>query len=257
MTEPVLKIENLKVSVQGKQILNGVNLAINKGEVHAIMGPNGSGKSTLANVLLGHPKYKVESGRVLYKGKNVLEMKPNERARLGLFLSFQHPFEISGLSFLTFLRAAYKARFPDKEVNMLEFQKMVNERTKQMGFNGDTIKREVNVGFSGGEKKRAEILQMLVLQPEFAILDETDSGLDIDSLKLVAQTADAMRSPEFSALVITHYKRILNYIKPDHVHVLVDGKIALSGDSTLADHLEEKGYSWVTEDKPAAQVKTA
>lgn len=245
-----LEIKNLHVSVEGKEILKGVNLTINQGEIHAIMGPNGSGKSTLSNAIMGSPKYDVTEGQVLFNGKNVLEMKPDERAKLGLFMSFQYPFEIAGLPFSTFMLAAYRNHFADKKISALELRKLMQEKLKVLGLDDEFIKRELNVGFSGGEKKRAEILQMLILNPKMAILDETDSGLDIDSLKLVSMAVNTLRSPNFSALVITHYKRILNYVKPDFVHVFVNGKIVMSGDSKLADELELKGYAWVTEDNP-------
>ncbi|MDO8538205.1 MAG: Fe-S cluster assembly ATPase SufC [archaeon] len=245
-----LEIKDLHVAVEGKEILKGVNLIINQGEIHAIMGPNGSGKSTLSNAIMGSPKYDVTKGEILFNGKNVLEMKPNERAKLGLFMSFQYPFEIAGLPFSTFMLAAYRNHFPGTKISALELRKLMQEKLKVLGLDDDFIKRELNVGFSGGEKKRAEILQMLVLNPKMAILDETDSGLDIDSLKLVSMAVNTMRSPNFSALIITHYKRILNYVKPDFVHVFVNGKIVMSGDSKLADELELKGYAWVTEDTP-------
>ncbi|MFA4907266.1 MAG: Fe-S cluster assembly ATPase SufC [archaeon] len=242
----ILEIRELEAGIGGKKILNGVSLTIREGEVHAIMGPNGSGKSTLANVLMGNPKYKVLSGKVRFRGKDLLEMEPEERARNGMFLSFQHPIEITGLQFSTFLRAALKARFPEKTFTVPEFKEAVAEGMKEMGMKEEFFKRELNVGFSGGEKKRAEILQMMVLRPEMAILDETDSGLDIDSLRVVANGINRLRGKNFSGLVITHYKRILNYVKPDYVHVFMDGKIAQSGNSELADKLEEKGYGWVT-----------
>ncbi len=237
-----LEIIDLHASVEGKEILKGINLRIEKGEIHAIMGPNGSGKSTLSNIIMGHPKYEVTQGKIFFNDKNVLGMTPDERGRTGLFLSFQYPFEIQGLGFTRFLLAAFKARFPEKEINPLDLQKLLKEKAELLHFKSEMIRRELNVGFSGGEKKRAEILQMLVLQPSMALLDETDSGLDIDSLKLVSDAVNSMRSKEFSALIVTHYKRILNYLKPDFVHVLCNGKIIASGDKTLADKLEEKGY---------------
>ncbi len=262
MTVPVLEIKNLHASIGGKEILKGLSLKIMPGEVHAIMGPNGAGKSTLSNIIMGHPKYEVTKGEILFKGKNVAGLSPDQRAKAGLFLSFQYPFEIQGLPFIRFLNAAYKARFPGRNVNLLEFSRRLTEKAKQLGMKDELVKRELNVGFSGGEKKRAEILQMMMLEPELAILDETDSGLDIDSLKLVAEAVSALRNhpvpggPDFSALVITHYKRILGYLKPDQVHVLVDGRMVASGDASFADQLEAKGYAWIVEDKPAVAEAT-
>ena len=243
-----LEIKDLHVSVEGKEILKGVNLSVSPGEIHAIMGPNGSGKSTLSNAIMGSPKYEVTKGEILYNEKNVLEMESDERAKLGLFMSFQYPFEIAGLPFSTFMLAAYRNHYPGKKISALELRNLMKEKMQVLGLEEDFIKRELNVGFSGGEKKRAEILQMLVLNPRMAILDETDSGLDIDSLQLVAKAVNTLRNPEFGALVITHYKRILNYVKPDFVHVFVNGRIVMSGDSKLADELEAKGYTWLTED---------
>ena len=250
MQTPLLEIKNLHATVAGKEILKGLSLTILPGEVHAIMGPNGAGKSTLSNVLMGHPKYEVTQGTILFKGRNLAELPPDQRAKAGLFLSFQYPFEIQGLPFIRFLHAAHKARFPGKNEGILEFSRRLSGKAKQLGMKDELVKRELNVGFSGGEKKRAEILQLMMLEPALAILDETDSGLDIDSLKLVAETVNGLRTPESSALVITHYKRILSYLKPDRVHVLVDGKIVASGDAGFADQLEAKGYAWITEDKP-------
>ncbi len=240
-----LEIKGLYAGIEGKEILQGVDLAIRQGEVHAIMGPNGSGKSTLSNVIMGNPKYTVTKGAVKFGGKDMLALKPEQRAHEGLFLSFQYPFEISGLSFSKFLHAAYKARYPLEPLSPVKFREKLKEAGAKLGMGADFIERELNVGFSGGEKKRAEILQMLILKPELAIMDETDSGLDIDSLKLVSQTVQQMRSPQFGALVITHYKRILNYLKPDFVHVMYRGKIVKSGGPELAEHLEEKGYAGI------------
>lgn len=244
MTGSFLEIKNLHVSVEGKEILKGINLEINRGEIHAIMGPNGSGKSTLAFALMGHPKYEVTKGEILFRGKNVLEMKPEQRAKTGLFLSFQYPFEISGLKFSRFLFEAYKARFPEQKTSIMEFQKMLGEKIRELQMDNEFGKRELNVGFSGGEKKRAEILQMLMLKPELAILDETDSGLDIDSLKTVSQTINRIKQEDkkFSAIVITHYNRILKHLQPDFVHTMVNGKIVESGKKELAEKIEEKGY---------------
>ena len=253
MVEPILQIRDLHAKVEGKEILKGVDLSVNRGEVHAVMGPNGSGKSTLSNIVMGHPKYEVTKGEILFNGKNVLGLDATERAKMGLFLSFQYPLEIAGVGFRRFMHAAYRARHPDKNVGAVEFNSVVKEKAALLGIQDEMIKRELNVGFSGGEKKRAEILQLMVLQPSLAILDETDSGLDIDSLKLVAEAVNRLRSRDFSALVITHYKRILNHLKPDRVHVLVDGKIVAGGDADFADKLEENGYGWIAADKVAAE----
>ncbi len=263
MQTPLLEIRDLHATITdadgktNKEILKGLSLKIMPGEVHAIMGPNGSGKSTLSNVIMGHPKYTVTKGEILFKGQNVAKLSPDQRAKAGLFLSFQYPFEIQGLPLIRFLNAAHKARFPNRNVGILEFSRKLTEKAKLPDNNDEFIKRELNVGFSGGEKKRAEILQLMMLEPELAILDETDSGLDIDSLKLVAQTVNGLRAPgapDFAALVITHYKRILSYLKPDQVHVLVDGKIVASGDAGFADQLEAKGYGWITDVKPAMTI---
>jgi Fe-S cluster assembly ATP-binding protein len=244
----VLDIRNLTATVGDKQILNGVNLTVNAGEVHAIMGPNGSGKSTLAQVLAGHPAYEVTGGEVHYEGRDLLELEPEGRAQAGLFLAFQYPVEIPGVSNAYFLRAAYnelrKARGED-EVDPMEFLDLVEERAKIVEMDPAFLNRSVNVGFSGGEKKRNEILQMAVLQPKLAILDETDSGLDIDALRVVADGVNKLRRPENATIVVTHYQRLLNYIIPDFVHVLVGGRIVKSGGRELALELEEKGYDWL------------
>lgn len=252
--ENILQIKDLHASIEGKEILKGVNLTVNRGEVHAIMGPNGSGKSTLASVLMGHPKFEVTSGSMKFLGKELIELSADERARLGLFLSFQYPFEIAGLGFTKFLYQAYKAVHPEQKISLLDFNKKIQETLTELKMDSGFAKRELNVGFSGGEKKRAEIAQLMLLKPKLAILDETDSGLDIDSLRVVSHAVEKLRGPEFSAVVITHYKRILNYLKPDFVHVLVDGKVVESGSFELAAHLEEKGYSWLAE-KTVAKVK--
>ena len=241
-----LVIKNLKVSVEGNIILNGINLEIRKGEVHALMGPNGSGKSTLANVLMGNPKYTVESGEVLLDGKNILELEVDERARLGLFMSFQYPLEISGITIANFLRAAYNSCTGENK-SVIDFRKLLEEKMALLKMDKKFADRYLNQGFSGGEKKRAEILQMAVLKPTFAVLDETDSGLDIDALKTVAAGVNSLLSSEMGVLIITHYQRLLNYIKPDHVHILVNGKIVKSGDASLAQELEAKGYEMVKE----------
>lgn len=246
-----LEIKNLHVSIEDKEIIKGLDLTINKGEVHAIMGPNGSGKSTLAQTLMGHPKYDVTSGEVIFKGEDILELEPDERARMGLFLAFQYPYEISGVPLSRFLLQAIKARNEDADSDngngkpklaFGEFRKILKEKLEILQMDEAFTKRYLNEGFSGGEKKRAEILQMLVLNPEVAILDETDSGLDIDSVKIVAEGVNSLRGPEFACLAITHYQRILNYLKPDFVHVMVNGKLVKSGDMSLANELEEKGY---------------
>ncbi len=242
------RINDLHAEVEGKKILKGVNLDLPKGEVHAIMGPNGSGKSTLAQVIAGRESYEVTEGEILLEGENILELSPEERAYKGLFLAFQYPVEIPGVSTLYFLKTALnsirKANGLD-EVDTYEFMALAREKVKEVGLDEDFLKRPVNWGFSGGEKKRAEIFQLLILQPKLAILDETDSGLDIDALRIVAKAVESMRSKERSFLVITHYQRILNYIKPDRVHVMVDGVIAKSGGFDLALELEEKGYGWI------------
>jgi len=250
----VLDIRNLTATVSDKQILNGVNLTVNAGEVHAIMGPNGSGKSTLAQVLAGHPAYEVTGGEVTYDGADLLGMEPEERAQKGVFLAFQYPVEIPGVSNAYFLRAAYnelrKAR-GEEEVAPLEFLDIVDEKAKLVEMDPTFLNRSVNTGFSGGEKKRNEILQMAVLQPKLAILDETDSGLDIDALRVVADGVNALKRPDNATIVVTHYQRLLNYIVPDYVHVLAGGRIVKSGGRELALGLEAKGYDWLTEGVPA------
>lgn len=241
-----LIIKDLHVSVEGQRILNGVDLVVRKGEVCALMGPNGSGKSTLAYTLMGHPKYTVDKGEVWYKGQNILEMATDERAKLGLFLSFQYPQEIPGVSVSNFLRTAYNAVKPQqKQMNVADFVKLLREKMKLLKIDDAFSRRYLNEGFSGGEKKRTEILQLAVLQPEMAILDETDSGLDIDSLKIVAHGINTLLGPNFGVLVITHYQRLLNYITPDSVHIMVKGRIVKSGGKELAHELEAKGYDGV------------
>lgn len=239
-----LVINKLHARIEGKEILKGVSLEIPQGQVHALMGPNGSGKSTLAAALMGHPNYIVTEGTVTFDGQDVLSMKPDERAKLGLFLSFQYPQEVAGVSLGNFLRTAINAR-RKTPMPVPEFYDQMKAALEKMGMSEDFITRGINEGFSGGEKKRAEILQMMMLQPKIAILDETDSGLDIDALKIVAEGVNAMRRPDIGMLVITHYQRLLNYIKPDVVHVLVDGRIVKSGGAELALQLEEKGYELV------------
>jgi Fe-S cluster assembly ATP-binding protein len=247
-----LNIRNLHVSIEGKEILKGVNLIINQGEVHAIMGPNGTGKSTLAYSIMGHPSYQITQGEIIFKGQDILELHADQRSRLGLFLAFQYPVAISGVTVANFLRTALNARQrainpADKGIPIPQFRKMLREKMDALKMDNAFAGRYLNEGFSGGEKKRAEILQMAVLKPEIAILDETDSGLDIDALRIVSEGVNTLRGPDLGLLVITHYQRILNYIKPDFVHVMMDGKIVESGNAELALHLEEHGYEWVRE----------
>lgn len=244
-----LSVKDLRVSVEGKEILKGITLEVKQGEIHAIMGPNGSGKSTLAYALAGHPKYEVEGGEVWMDGQNVLEMTPDERARAGLFLAFQYPTAIPGISMANFLRTAVNAvKAPQngdgqkKGVPIVEFRRMLNEKMALLKMDMSFARRYLNEGFSGGEKKRAEILQMALLEPKFSVMDETDSGLDIDALKIVADGVNSLAGPERGFIVITHYQRILNYIKPDFVHVLVNGQIVESGGRELAEQLEAEGY---------------
>ncbi len=242
----MLEIKNLHVTVEGKEILNGIDLAVAPGEVHAVMGPNGSGKSTLAYVMTGRAGYEVTGGEILYQGRDLLEMAPEDRAAEGLFLAFQYPVEIPGVPNTTFLKEAVNAlrkHRGETPLDAMQFLKLLRQKTQTLGMSDDMLKRAVNVGFSGGEKKRNEILQMAVLEPKLAVLDETDSGLDIDALKTVAEGVNALRTPERAMLVITHYQRLLNYIVPDHVHVLAKGRIVRSGGPELAQELEDKGYA--------------
>jgi Fe-S cluster assembly ATP-binding protein len=242
----MLEIRNLHVNVADKPILKGLDLTINAGEVHAIMGPNGAGKSTLGYALAGRDGYEVTEGSVTYQGKNLLELEPDERAAAGVFLAFQYPVEIPGVSNTTFLKSALNAirkAHGEKELDAMQFLKLIRAKTKQLGMTDEMLKRAVNVGFSGGEKKRNEVLQMAVLDPAFCVLDETDSGLDIDALRIVADGVNALRGPDRAILVITHYQRLLDYIVPDKVHVLANGRIARTGDKSLALELEEKGYA--------------
>ena len=246
----MLKIEDLHVTVGGKKVLNGLTLEVRAGEVHAIMGPNGSGKSTLAHVLAGRPGYEVTGGTVTFDGRDLLALEPEERAREGIFLGFQYPVEIPGVNNVYLLKAAVNAARKHRgleEVDAYEFLGLVREKMKLMQMDESFLSRGVNEGFSGGERKRNEILQMLVLEPRLAILDETDSGLDIDALKVVANGVNSLRAPERAFVLVTHYQRLLDYIVPDYVHVLVHGRIARSGDRTLALELERRGYDWVTE----------
>jgi Fe-S cluster assembly ATP-binding protein len=247
-----IDIRNLHVNIEGKQILKGVNLTVGQGEVHAIMGPNGTGKSTLAYTLMGHPSYKVTEGEVWFHDQNILELAPEERSRMGLFLAFQYPVSISGVTVANFLRTAINARRralnpADKGMPIPEFRKLMKERMEMLKMDSSFAGRYLNEGFSGGEKKRAEVLQMAMLKPEIAVLDETDSGLDIDALRIVSEGVNVLRGPGLGVLVITHYQRILNYIKPEFVHVMMDGRIVESGGPDLALHLEEHGYEWVRE----------
>ncbi len=247
----MLKIDNLHVSVADKKVLNGLSLEVNAGEVHAIMGPNGSGKSTLAHVLAGRPGYEITAGTVYYEGKDLLALAPEERARAGLFLGFQYPVEIPGVNNVYLLKAAVNAarkQHGEPEVDAFEFLTLVKEKMKLMRMDESFLSRGVNEGFSGGEKKRNEILQMLVLEPRLAVLDETDSGLDIDALKVVAAGVNSLRAHDRSFMLVTHYQRLLEHIVPDHVHVLVRGRIARSGDRTLALELERRGYDWIADE---------
>jgi Fe-S cluster assembly ATP-binding protein len=243
----MLKIENLHAQIDGNEILKGLSLEVGKGEIHAIMGPNGSGKSTLSNVLMGHPRYEVTEGRVTFEGQDVLELEPDERARLGMFLAFQYPSEVPGVSVANFMRTAVNS-VREKELPPMEMYKLLQEKMRIMQMDPRFAERYLNEGFSGGEKKRNEILQMLMLDPRLAIMDETDSGLDIDALQVVARGVNELRGPEFSAVIITHYQRILRYIEPDHVHVMLDGLIVTSGGKELAEELEDKGYDWVRQE---------
>jgi Fe-S cluster assembly ATP-binding protein len=253
----MLQIINLHAGISGKEILRGIDLNVNKGEVHAIMGPNGSGKSTLAQVLAGRESYEVTEGKVLYEGNDLLAMAPEERARAGVFMAFQYPVEIPGVSNTYFLKAALnsirKSR-GEEELDAMEFLSLVKEKAKLVEMDTALLNRPVNQGFSGGEKKRNEIFQMAVLEPKLAILDETDSGLDIDALRIVASGINKLRCTDNAIIVVTHYQRLLNYIVPDFVHVLVDGKIVMSGDKELAFQLEEKGYDWVRDESEKSAV---
>ena len=254
----MLEIKNLQASVDGKEILKGINLTVNKGEVHAIMGPNGSGKSTLAKVLAGHPSYEVTGGEVIYEGRNLLDMSPDERAREGVFMAFQYPVEIPGVSNAQFLRLAYNEKQKHvgaEELDPLEFKDLLKEKAALVEMDASFMTRSVNEGFSGGEKKRNEILQMAVLDPKLAVLDETDSGLDIDALRIVAEGVNKLHSPERASIVVTHYQRLLNYIIPDFVHVLSGGRIVKEGGKELALELEEKGYDWLKNENGAAAAK--
>lgn len=250
---PLLKVSELHASVEGVEILKGISLTINRGEVHAIMGPNGSGKSTLANIIAGRPEYTITKGTIDYKGNNLLDWDPETRAREGVFLAFQYPVELPGVRSWQFLKSsvdAIRLHKGEKELSVREFDKLLDSKRDFVDMDQDLVRRSVNEGFSGGEKKRNEILQLALLDPTLALLDETDSGLDIDALRIVSEGVNRVRTPDNAFLLVTHYQRILNYITPDFVHVLVEGKIARSGDSALALQLEERGYEWLREEIP-------
>ncbi len=254
----MLVIKNLHAGIDGRDILQGLDLTVNAGEIHAIMGPNGSGKSTLAKVLAGHPAYEVSKGEILFQGRNLLELSPDERAKEGIFLAFQYPIEIPGVSNANFLRMAYNEKAKhrgDEELDPLEFDDLIRERIQIVEMDPSFINRPVNEGFSGGEKKRNEILQMAVLDPVLAVLDETDSGLDIDALRIVANGINKLAAPDKGIILVTHYQRLLNYITPDFVHVLFQGRIAKSGGKELALELEDKGYDWIREVENVRQVE--
>ncbi|GEQ04638.1 Fe-S cluster assembly ATPase SufC [Staphylococcus gallinarum] len=249
-----LEIKDLHVSIEDKEILKGVNLTINTGEIHAIMGPNGTGKSTLSSAIMGHPSYEVTQGEVLLDGVNILELEVDERAKAGLFLAMQYPSEITGVTNADFMRSAINAKREEgEEINLMQFIKKLDKEMDFLDIDQDMAQRYLNEGFSGGEKKRNEILQLMMLEPKFAILDEIDSGLDIDALKVVSKGINQMRGDEFGSLIITHYQRLLNYITPDHVHVMFGGKVVTSGGPELAKRLEEEGYEWVKEEYGATE----
>ena len=254
-----LDIKDLHVTIENKEILKGVDVSVNQGQIHAVMGPNGSGKSTLASTIMGHPKFKVTKGDIQFDSESILPLAPDARARKGLFLAFQYPYEVPGVSLATFLRTAYnavrqggrKGDLGQEMVSVLEFRKLLKEKLKLLEMDESFATRYLNDGFSGGEKKRCEILQLAILQPKIAVLDETDSGLDIDSVKIVAEGVNRLVGPEMGVMIITHYQRILRYIKPDHVHILLDGRIVKSGGAELAETLEEKGYDWIKKEVAA------
>lgn len=242
-----LEIKDLRVSVEGNEVLKGVSMTVKQGEIHALLGPNGAGKSTLGYAIMGHPKYEIEGGEVLLNGENLLEMEAYERSREGLFLAFQYPISIPGVTVANFLRTALNARRSEEEgkISPMAFRRLLTNKMRQLGIDRSFAGRYLNEGFSGGEKKRAEILQLATLEPKIAILDETDSGLDIDAMRIVADGVNQLLGPEMGLLVITHYQRFLNYIKPDFVHILLDGKIVAKGGPELAEELDVKGYEWV------------
>ena len=245
----MIEIKNLHVEIEGKEILKGINLTLEKGKIHALMGPNGSGKSTLANVIMGHPRYKVTKGEILFDGENITELPPHERARKGIFLSFQYPTEVSGVTISTFLRTALNDLTSEEErLSVMDFRELLKEKLETLGITEEFADRYLNEGFSGGEKKKSEVLQMAMLNPKAAILDETDSGLDIDALKAVSEGVNKVMDKDKVVLIITHYKRILEHIKPNKLSIMIDGKIALEGNSDLVDQLEEKGYGWIEQD---------
>ena len=252
---PILEVRDLRVAVDAQEILQGVNLTVRPGEVHAIMGPNGSGKSTLANTLAGRPEYAVTGGQAIYNGQNLLDLEPEDRARAGVFLAFQYPVELPGVRAWQFLKAAVDAQRThrgEEEMGAREFDRLLRAKVAEVEIDPELVRRSVNEGFSGGEKKRNEVLQMALLEPTLALLDETDSGLDIDALRIVADGVNRLRRPDNAAVVVTHYQRILNYITPDRVHVLVDGRIVRSGGPELAEQLEAQGYDWVREEAELA-----
>lgn len=244
MTHATLEIKDLHVAIDGKEILKGVNLAVSQGEIHALMGPNGAGKSTLGNTIMGHPRYTVTSGDILYGGESILRWTPDARARAGLFLSFQYPTAIPGVTMVNFLRQALNA-IRGHDVPVREFRTLLTEKMKLLKVPDDMVRRYLNEGFSGGEKKKAEILQLGILQPRLAVLDETDSGLDVDALRTVAEGVNALAGPELGILIITHYNRILNYIQPNVVHVMIEGRVVRSGGADLASEIENRGYDWL------------
>jgi Fe-S cluster assembly ATP-binding protein len=248
-----LEIQNLHVRTEEREILHGVDLVINKGETHALMGPNGSGKSTLANTLMGNPTYEITEGKILLEGEDITEADPDDRAKAGLFLAFQYPVSIPGVSVANFLRTAINAK-REEPIKVKEFGELLKKNVEVLRVDREFTSRYLNDGFSGGEKKRAEILQMAMLEPEYAVLDETDSGLDIDALRIVSDGVNALRGPNMGALIITHYTRILGYVKPDFVHIMLNGRIVQEGGSELADTLEEKGYDWVREEVAAGDA---
>lgn len=246
MSEEYLVIEDLHVSVADKEILKGVNLKIGKGEVHALMGPNGSGKSTLSSAIMGHPKYQITQGNIYFKGQNIVEMTPDERAKLGLFLAFQYPLAIPGVRIFNFLKNMMAA-VQGRDIPVSEFRKTLKAKMKLLGVKSAFIKRYLNEGFSGGEKKRNEILQMALFEPKLALLDETDSGLDVTALKIVCEGINKLLNPEMSTIIITHYKRMLEYVRPQFVHIIIDGKIVLSGGEELVEKIDSEGYDWIQE----------